>query len=92
MGDITSKDRSLGGQPRDKSDSEILAEVKRINGDSEAMTATAKAIGDSIGYGKSGTLDRLRPLAEKGYLKSADVADAKVWWLTEKGREVVETA
>lgn len=75
------------GRPEDVSDYEILEAVKLVAG-----PATSSEISKRIAIGKDGTNKRLRDLVAQGLLHDKKVgANAKVYWLTDDGKDVVDS-
>jgi len=72
------------GRNKKANDVEILRQIAL----SPDPVVTATELSESLPYAKSGVLNRLRELDEKGYVDSRSVgARSKIWWLTDQGRE-----
>lgn len=79
----------MAGRPQDVSDEEILREIALL----PAPVATAGELADSLEMTNSGVNKRLDDLVDEGYIKQKTVgARAKVYWLTEKGKEKASEA
>jgi len=75
----------MAGRPPDVSDREILKAVKMTFG-----PATAGEVADQIDLKNSGTNKRLNDLVGRGLLHDKAVgANAKVYWLTDKGEQFI---
>jgi DNA-binding MarR family transcriptional regulator len=74
------------GRKPETSDKEILKEVAL----SPDPIVTAPELAERMDYTRQGVNNRLNDLAEKGYLERRDVGSrATVYWITEKGRELL---
>lgn len=75
----------MAGRPPAVSDEEILKAIVQIHG-----PATAGEISDIVGINPSGVNKRLDNLADDNLIHEKKVgANAKVYWLTDKGAQSI---
>jgi len=75
----------MAGRPKDVSDKEILESIATIHG-----PATATELGDALDMGRSGMNKRLDTLVDEQLVFDKTVgANAKVYWLTPEGYELI---
>lgn len=76
----------MPGRPKDVPDDEILVAIKGTFG-----PATAGDVSERVGLNRSGVNKRLDTLVEEDLLHEKTVgANAKVYWLTDKGQTRVQ--
>jgi repressor of nif and glnA expression len=75
-----------GGRPDVVSDADVL----RILADSDDPVMSAPEIADETRIGDRGMYKKLRRMEDEGLVTSKKVGQARIWWLTDKGRESVD--
>ncbi|GAA4978455.1 hypothetical protein QTL95_09345 [Rhizobium sp. S152] len=77
----------MAGRKETVSDDEIL----RLFLESPDPFLVTNEIADQLGFSNTGARKRLYSLAEEGYIEFKKAGNSPAWWLTDAGREFLET-
>lgn len=77
-----------GGRPPTVTDEEIL----QVFVESDDPALFSKELTEAIGMTQQAVYNRLRDLVNQGMLESKMNGDTRMWWITDAGREFVESA
>lgn len=83
-------DENKRGRPRKVSNERILLTIKAMNDGERVLKAGSQKIADELGYNLSSIHNRLDQLEARGLVKWEKSGQAKMWWLTDEGEEVLE--
>ncbi|MCG1002852.1 MULTISPECIES: winged helix-turn-helix transcriptional regulator [Halobacterium] len=77
----------MAGRPPDTTDREILA----IFADSDEPILSTVEVSEVLSYSQGGTYKRLDALEDAGLLASKNLGNANAWWLTDAGRDFLQS-
>jgi predicted transcriptional regulator len=78
----------MAGRPPDTTDREILS----IFVESGEHILSTVEVSKALSYSQGGTYKRLDSLEEAGLLKTKNLGNANAWWLTDRGKEFLESS
>lgn len=59
--------------------------------DNPDPVVTTAEVAEFLDFSKSGTRKRLYPLVDEGYLDYKKSGKVPMWWITDEGREFIES-
>jgi CTP-dependent riboflavin kinase len=69
-------------------DEEVIREIALVSG----PVAVSSELTDRLGMSRQGVDKRLRDLEDRGLLESKIAGRTRIWWISKKGWDVLESA